>query len=40
MPNEYPMGIVIIELVEAIAIVGAIIGVIYLWREIKIPETA
>ena len=34
------MGMVIVELVEAIAIVGAIIGLIYLWREIKVPETA
>lgn len=40
MPDEYPMGMVIVELVEAIAIVGAIIGLIYLWREIKVPETA
>jgi len=40
MPDEYPMGLVIIEVVEAVAIVGLIVGLIYLWREIKIPETA
>jgi len=40
MPDEYPVGLVIIEVVEAVAIVGLIVGLIYLWREIKIPETA
>jgi len=40
MPDEYPIGIVIVELVEAVAIVGLIVGVIYLWREIKVPEPA
>ena len=39
MPNEYPIGIVLIEAVEAIAIIGLIIGLIYLWREVKVPET-
>jgi len=39
MPGEYPIGMVIIEVVEAIAIVGLIIGLIYLWREVKVPET-
>jgi len=40
MPDEYPMGMIIIEAVEAVAIVGLIVGLIYLWREIKVPETA
>jgi len=40
MPDEYPMGLVIIEVVEAVAIVGLIVGLIYLWREVKVPETA
>lgn len=38
--TEYPMGMVIVEVVEAVAIVGLIVGLIYLWREIKVPETA
>lgn len=40
MPDEYPMGMVVIEVVEAVAIIGLIIGLIYLWREVKVPETA
>jgi len=40
MPEQYPTGMVLVEVVEAIAIIGLIIGLIYLWREVKVPETA
>jgi len=39
MPEQYPTGMVLVEVVEAIAIIGLIIGLIYLWREVKVPET-
>jgi len=35
--TEYPITLIAIEVVEAIAIVALIIMVIKLWREIEVP---
>lgn len=34
---EYPVTLIAIEVVEAIAIVALIVMVIKLWREIEVP---
>ena len=34
---EYPLSMIAIEVVEAIAIVALIVMVIKLWREIEVP---
>lgn len=35
--TEYPITLIAIEVVEAIAIVALILMVIKLWREIEVP---
>jgi F0F1-type ATP synthase membrane subunit c/vacuolar-type H+-ATPase subunit K len=35
---EYPTSMVIVELVEAVALIAVVIALIYLWREVMVPK--
>lgn len=35
--NEYPITLWIIEFVEGLALIGVVLFLIALWREVKIP---
>jgi len=36
--NEYPITLWLIEIVEGLALIGVILFLIALWREVKVPE--
>jgi hypothetical protein len=38
--SEYPLSMVIIEVVEAVAIVALLVMVVKLWHEVMIPASA
>lgn len=36
--NEYPITLWMVEIIEAIVLVGVVLFLIALWREVKIPK--
>ena len=37
MPDEYPLSLLLIEIVEAVALVVLFLMVVKLWREVEVP---